>query len=227
VIKLEAITREYRKGPHVVRALAGVDLEVPAGQFLVLMGPSGSGKSTLLHVIGCLDVPTSGHYWLDGVEVTALPDARLVDMRRDKLGMVFQAFHLVGRLTALGNVELPMIFAGVPPAERRERARETLESVGLGPRVHHRPDELSGGECQRVAIARALAMRPPVLLCDEPTGNLDSASGAEIMRLIDELHEAGHTVVMVTHDANLAQAGDRLVRLRDGVVESDKPGRKA
>ncbi|RME71052.1 MAG: ABC transporter ATP-binding protein [Planctomycetota bacterium] len=226
MMRLEGVVRDYASGARRVRALAGIDLEIPRGQFAVLMGPSGSGKSTLLHVLGCLDVPTAGRYWLDGIEVTALPDAGLVAMRRHKLGMIFQAFHLVGRLTALRNVELPMVFAGLRPAERRRRARASLEAVGLGHRIEHRPDELSGGECQRVAIARALAMRPPVLLCDEPTGNLDSASGAEIMRLIDGLHDAGHTIVLVTHDPSLARVGNRLIRIRDGRIEADEPGDK-
>ncbi len=226
VIRLEGIVREYRKGPYRVRAVAGIDLAIARGEFAVLMGPSGSGKSTLLHLIGCLDVPSAGRYWLDGVEVSALDERGLVAMRRNKLGMIFQAFHLIGRLSALRNVELPMIFAGLPPRERRERARTALEAVGLGERLEHRPDELSGGECQRVAIARALAMEPPVLLCDEPTGNLDSASGAGIIALLHALHDRGHTIVMVTHDPTLARTGNRLIRLRDGRIEADEPGDK-
>lgn len=221
MILLEGVTREYRMGEQVVRALRGIDLKIDAGEFISLMGPSGSGKSTVLNIIGCLDRPTAGRYVLDGEEVTALPDARLVDMRRNKLGFIFQTFHLVARMTAIRNVELPMVFAGVAPGDRRSRAEEALASVGLAERVGHRPDELSGGERQRVAIARALVMDPPVLLADEPTGNLDSKAGDEIMQILLDLNARGRTIVMVTHDPERAKAGGRLVKLRDGTIEEE------
>ena len=224
MIRLEGVTREFRLGANVVRALQGIDLRVARGEFVALMGPSGSGKSTLLHVIGCLDRPTAGRYWLDGTEVSALPDAGLTLLRRHTLGFVFQRFHLVARLSAQRNVELPMAFAGLPAGEQHARAARALEAVGLAHRVHHRPDELSGGEAQRVAIARALVLDPPVLCCDEPTGNLDSVAGGEIVRLLSELHAAGRTIVMVTHDAEVARAAGRLVRLRDGrIVDEGRP----
>ncbi|MCI0342513.1 MAG: ABC transporter ATP-binding protein [Planctomycetales bacterium] len=219
MIRLERVSREYRTGAHVVHALREVDVAVERGEFVMLMGPSGSGKSTLLNVIGCLDRPTSGLYRLDGEEVTALPEPSLVRIRREKLGFVFQTFHLVPRLTALRNVELPMVFAGVPAREQRDRARRALDAVGLSPRATHRPDELSGGERQRVAIARALVMDPPVLLADEPTGNLDSVSGGEIVKLLGDLNRRGRTIVMVTHDEGIARVGHRRVRLRDGRIE--------
>ena len=223
MIRLEGVTREFHRGAEVVHALRGVDLHVPRGGFCVLMGPSGSGKSTLLNVIGCLDRPTAGRYVLDGVEVTGRGDAALVPLRRHKIGFVFQRFHLVARLTALRNVELPMVFAGVPAAERHARARDALAQVGLAHRLAHRPDELSGGEVQRVAIARALVMDPPVLLADEPTGNLDSVAGGEILALLHALHARGRTVVLVTHDDALARTGSQLVRLRDGRVAEGAP----
>ena len=218
--ELSGIARHYKTGRVEVKALSGVDLKIAQGEFAVLMGPSGSGKSTLLNVIGCLDQPTSGTYILDGEDVTDLTEAELVSVRRNKLGFVFQSFHLVPRLTAVRNVELPMMFSGVGTRERRQRAVEALESVGLAPRADHRPDELSGGERQRVAIARALVTDPPVLLADEPTGNLDSKSGTGIMALLDTLHKRGRTIVMVTHNEDLARVGDRLVRLRDGSIEA-------
>lgn len=220
MIELSGIARHYKTGRVEVKALSGVDLKIAQGEFAVLMGPSGSGKSTLLNVIGCLDQPTSGTYILDGEDVTDLTEAELVSVRRNKLGFVFQSFHLVPRLTAVRNVELPMMFSGVGTRERRQRAVEALESVGLAPRADHRPDELSGGERQRVAIARALVTDPPVLLADEPTGNLDSKSGTGIMALLDTLHKRGRTIVMVTHNEDLARVGDRLVRLRDGSIEA-------
>ena len=220
MIRLEGISREYRTGSLAVHALRGIDLQIPPGAFSVLMGPSGSGKSTLLHILGCLDRPTEGRYVLDGKEVTALPDSQLVRLRRFSIGFVFQSFHLVPRMNAVANVELPMVFAGITASERRRRAIESLESVGLAERVGHRPDELSGGEKQRVAIARSLVMQPSVLLADEPTGNLDTASGDEITALLLELNRKGHTILLVTHDERLARIGNTLIRLRDGRLES-------
>jgi putative ABC transport system ATP-binding protein len=199
-----------------VRAIDGVSLVVRRGESIALMGPSGSGKSTLLNVLGCLDTPTSGRYVLDGEPVEKLSDDQLADVRQRKIGFVFQAYHLVARMTAARNVELPMIFAGVAPAERRRRAEEALATVGLAHRLTHRPDQLSGGERQRVAIARATAMRPSILLADEPTGNLDSRSGGEILAALEALNAAGLTLVLVTHDPNVAARAKRQLRMRDG-----------
>jgi putative ABC transport system ATP-binding protein len=216
LVQLRGIRREYRMGEQVVAAIDGVDLDIARGELLVLMGASGSGKSSLLNVIGTLDAPTAGSYLLDGREVTTLDEAARVRLRRDEVGFVFQSFHLVPRMTALRNVELPMIFAGVPRGERRARAAKALGDLGLGHRLEHRPDELSGGERQRVAIARALVLDPPLLLADEPTGNLDSASGAEVLRTLTTLNERGKTLVVVTHSDDLAKIGHRVVRMRDG-----------
>ncbi len=216
MIRMRGVVREYAMGGSRVRALAGVDLDVPRGELLVVMGASGSGKSTLLNVIGCLDRPTAGSYRLDGREVVELSEAERVRIRRDKIGFVFQTFHLVPRMTAARNVELPLVFAGTPSVERRARAAELLDAVGLAPRVGHRPDELSGGERQRVAIARALVNRPPILLADEPTGNLDSASGAEIVKLLTTLNGRGQTVIVVTHSLEVAKIGHRVLQMKDG-----------
>jgi len=203
-------------GEQVLHALDGVDADIQAGEIISLVGASGSGKSTLLNIIGCLDRPTSGSYQLEGVEVTALGEQERVALRRYKIGFIFQTFHLVPRMTALRNVELPMVFANVPDAERRERAVHSLAAVGLDRRFDHRPDQLSGGERQRVAIARAVAMNPPILLADEPTGNLDSASGAEVIRLLLDLNKQGHTILIVTHSAEVAAIGHRTLRMKDG-----------
>jgi putative ABC transport system ATP-binding protein len=216
IIRLRGIRREYRMGEQMVRALDGVDLDVARGELLVLMGASGSGKSTLLNLIGCLDTPTSGSYVLDGQEVTTLSEPERVRIRREKIGFIFQTFHLVSRMTAVRNVELPMMFAGVEAGERRRRAEEGLTTVGLGPRMTHRPDQLSGGERQRVAIARALVLRPPILLADEPTGNLDSKTGEEIVRMLRELNERGQTILVVTHSDEVARLGHRILRMKDG-----------
>ncbi|MHC4608287.1 MAG: ABC transporter ATP-binding protein [Planctomycetota bacterium] len=221
MIELKGISRHYKTGPETVKALDEIDLVIARGQYTVLMGPSGSGKSTLLNILGCLDRPTAGRYTLDGVEVTALPDRKLVLMRRHKLGFIFQTFHLVARMSALRNVEFPMMFSGVPSKERRDRAMASLEKVGLKARALHRPDELSGGERQRVAIARALVMNPAVLLADEPTGNLDTTTGQDIVNLLLDLSRRGETVVMVTHDERYAGIGNALVRLRDGRVDEE------
>ncbi len=216
MIELAGISRTYDLGGRPVRALIDVDLEVSAGEHVSIMGPSGSGKSTLLHVLGCLDRPTSGTYRLDGEEVGRLDDLSLSRVRRHKIGFVFQAFHLVPRLTAAGNVELPMVFAGIPPAERSARTRAALEAVGLADRMDHRPDQLSGGERQRVAIARAVVMRPAILLADEPTGNLDSASGREVLALLERMNAEGLTLVVVTHDPAVGERARLRVRLADG-----------
>jgi len=216
IIRLRDLRREYRMGEQIVHALAGVDLDVPPGELLVLMGASGSGKSTLLNILGCLDTPSSGSYRLEGREVTALSELDRVRIRREKIGFIFQTFQLIGRLTAARNVELPMVFAGIDAAERRRRVESGLEAVGLGHRVTHRPDQLSGGERQRVAIARALAMRPSILLADEPTGNLDSKTGDEIVRMLLELNGKGQTILVVTHSPEVSKIGHRIVTLKDG-----------
>jgi putative ABC transport system ATP-binding protein len=221
VIELVGLSRHYRVGDQVVRALQDVNLTVPAGDYLALMGPSGSGKSTLLHILGCLDHPTAGSYVLDGREVGSLPESELAEVRSRKIGFVFQFFHLVPRLTAAGNVELPMVLAGIRPAERRERVVAALKSVALTDRAGHRPDQLSGGQRQRVAIARATVMGPSILLADEPTGNLDRASGHEIIELIESMNRAGLTLVVVTHDPEVGQRARRILKLVDGRISSD------
>jgi putative ABC transport system ATP-binding protein len=216
VIRLDGVSRVFQVGDSEVRALDGVSLAVRRGESIALMGPSGSGKSTLLNVLGCLDTPTAGHYVLDGEAVERLTEDQLADVRQRKIGFVFQAYHLVARMSAARNVELPMIFAGIAPADRRRRAEEALVSVGLGHRLTHRPDQLSGGERQRVAIARATAMRPSILLADEPTGNLDTKSGNEILAVLERLNADGLTLVIVTHDPQVAARAHRLLRMRDG-----------
>jgi putative ABC transport system ATP-binding protein len=223
VIRLENVSRLYKVGDSEVHALDGVSLHIHRGDFVALMGPSGSGKSTLLNVLGCLDTPSSGAYSLDGEQVQGLSESRLAEIRRKKLGFIFQSYHLVPRMSALRNVELPLILAGVPPADRRARARASLESVGLAHRASHRPDQLSGGERQRVAIARAMVSHPAILLADEPTGNLDSKTGAEIVALLEKLNREGLTIVLVTHDAGIASRARRLLQLRDGKLVSDAP----
>jgi len=218
VIHLEGISREFQVGEETVHALKNINLKISDGDYVALMGPSGSGKSTLLNVIGCLDHPNSGSYLLDGKDVTSLDETELSMIRRNRIGFVFQFFHLIPRLDAAGNVELPMIFAGVPGAERRQRVLRALESVGLSHRARHRPNQLSGGERQRTAIARAVVMRPSVLLADEPTGNLDSHSGQEIVELVEKMNREGLTVIVVTHDPNVGQRARRVITLRDGEI---------
>jgi putative ABC transport system ATP-binding protein len=221
VIELRGLTRHFRVGDQTVRALQDVSLTIPDGDYLALMGPSGSGKSTLLHLLGCLDRPTGGSYVLDGHEVGTLPEGELAQIRSRKIGFVFQFFHLVPRLTAAGNVELPMILAGIRPSERRARVAKALAAVGLTDRASHRPDQLSGGQRQRVAIARATVMGPSILLADEPTGNLDRASGKEIIELIERMNRDGLTVVVVTHDPEVGGRARRILKLVDGRIVSD------
>ncbi|MEO8287692.1 MAG: ABC transporter ATP-binding protein [Chloroflexota bacterium] len=218
VIKLLGLTRQYRMGPNNVSAVAGIDLEIAHGEAVALVGPSGSGKSTLLNLIGGLDRPTSGEIWVESENIASASASRLVAHRRERIGFVFQSFNLLPYRTALENVELPLMVSGVPKAERRERARHLLDRVGLGARTDHRPSQLSGGEQQRVAVARALANKPSILLADEPTGNLDSATGTEVMTLLRDLNEGGLTLIIVTHDMTVAAYANRIVRLRDGKV---------
>ena len=221
IIKTRAITKDYELGAETVHAVRGVDLLVNRNEYIAIMGPSGSGKSTFMNLIGCLDTPTSGEYWLNNQLVSDLSDDELARIRNREIGFVFQTFNLLPRASALHNVELPLIYAGVPAKERKPRAQAMLERVGLGSRMHHRPSELSGGQRQRVAIARALINNPSILLADEPTGNLDSQTGIEIMALFDELHGAGQTIVLVTHEHDIAEHAHRSVTLRDGVISSD------
>jgi putative ABC transport system ATP-binding protein len=206
-------------GAQTVHALKKIDLDIQRGEYVALMGPSGSGKSTLMNVIGCLDTPSQGEYWLNDKEVSKMSDVDLSKVRNDEIGFVFQTFNLLTRLTALDNVALPLVYAGIPLKERNERAAETLNKVGLGDRFHHKPNELSGGQRQRVAVARALINNPSLLLADEPTGNLDTQTSHEIMALFEEIHAAGNTIVLVTHEEDIAKHAKKIVRLRDGLIE--------
>ena len=221
VIVTRDLKREYDMGGEVVRALRGVNLAVRRNEYVAIMGPSGSGKSTLMNLIGCLDTPNAGEYWLNGQLVSTMKDDDLARVRNKEIGFVFQTFNLLPRATALHNVELPLVYAGVSASERKDRANEALKSVQLGDRVHHRPNELSGGQRQRVAIARALVNRPSILLADEPTGNLDSSTSEEIMRVFEGLADSGQTVIMVTHEPDIAAHARRVVVLRDGLIASD------
>ena len=221
VIVTRNLQREYDMGGEVVRALRGLDIVIRKNEFVAIMGPSGSGKSTLMNMIGCLDTPNAGEYWLNGHRVSELGDDELARIRNKEIGFVFQTFNLLPRATALHNVELPLIYAGIGAKDRRDRATQALTRVGLGDRMHHRPNELSGGQRQRVAVARALVNDPSILLADEPTGNLDSATSVEIMGLFEELHTAGQTIVLVTHEHDIAAHADRQVHLKDGTVERD------
>ncbi len=224
MIELERITKVYQMGQQQVYALRGVSLTVERGEFVAIMGPSGSGKSTLMNILGCLDQPTDGRYRLGGRDVAEMNDDQLARIRNRQVGFVFQQFNLLPRTPALQQVALPLVYAGVGRAERRRRAQAALEAVGLGDRLHHRPDELSGGQQQRVAIARALVNRPSILMADEPTGNLDSRSGAEILDMLTQLHAEGMTVIMVTHDPGVARRAQRILRIHDGrLVADDRP----
>jgi putative ABC transport system ATP-binding protein len=223
VINLQQIKKIYDMGgAEEVQALRGVSLQIHRNEYVAIMGPSGSGKSTLMNIIGCLDTPTSGLYEFNGVNVSEMNDNQLAKIRNKEIGFVFQTFNLLARSNSLHNVELPLIYGGVPSSERKQLAREALESVGLGERIHHKPNELSGGQRQRVAVARALVNKPSILLADEPTGNLDSKTGDEIMLLFAELHRKGNTIILVTHEEYIAEHAHRIIRVRDGGVESDE-----
>ena len=224
LIRARALRKTYHVGDQVVHALDGLDLDIGTNEYVALMGPSGSGKSTLMNMLGCLDSPTSGTYALNGHDVSRLEDDALADIRNREIGFVFQTFNLLPRYTALENVALPMVYAGFSKAERISRAEEVLHQVGLGDRMDHRPNELSGGQRQRVAVGRALVMRPSIILADEPTGNLDSATSEEVMELFGDIQKAGNTVILVTHEEDIAAYAHRVIRLRDGRVESDVRG---
>jgi putative ABC transport system ATP-binding protein len=223
IIELKNISKMYDMGgAEEVHALQGVSLTLQKNEYVAIMGPSGSGKSTLMNIIGCLDTPTSGQYIFNGVNVSEMSDNELARVRNKEIGFVFQTFNLLPRSDALHNVELPLIYAGTPSGERKRKAQETLQSVGLGDRAHHKPNELSGGQRQRVAVARALVTNPSIILADEPTGNLDSKTGEEIMTLFEDLHRLGNTIILVTHEADIAEHAHRIIRIRDGKVESDE-----
>jgi putative ABC transport system ATP-binding protein len=223
VIDIAGVTKLYKMGAEIIHALRGVSVEIRRNEYLAIMGPSGSGKSTLMNMLGCLDTPTAGRYEFNGKNVAHMADDELADIRNREIGFVFQTFNLLPRSTALANVELPLIYAGVPASVRRARAAQTLHNVGLGDRMLHKPNELSGGQRQRVAIARALVNTPSIILADEPTGNLDSKTGVEIMALFEQLYEQGNTIIVVTHEEDIARHARRIVRLRDGLIESDGP----
>lgn len=222
IIKTQGLKKIYQMGEEQVKALDGVDIELERGEYAAIMGPSGSGKSTLMNLLGCLDTPSEGEYWLNGHAVSTLNDDELAQVRNKEVGFVFQSFHLLPRYSALDNVQLPLVYSNIAREERLERAKRALEQVDLTDRIHHRPNELSGGQRQRVAIARALINQPSILLADEPTGNLDSTTGREILNLFEHLHTTGHTIILVTHDPEVASHANRIIRLRDGKVELDR-----
>ncbi len=221
VIDIKGITRNFQLGQETVKVLKGIDLIIEKGEYVAFMGPSGSGKSTLMNLLGCLDTPTSGSYSLNGADVSTMTDDQLAEIRNKEIGFVFQTFNLLPRTTALDNVALPMIYAGKSKTERNERAAEVLKNVGLADRMDHKPNQLSGGQRQRVAVGRALVNKPSIILADEPTGNLDSKTSVEIMNLFDQIHAAGNTVILVTHEEDIAEHAHRIIRLRDGVIEKD------
>jgi len=225
LIRLEKISKRYKVGTEIVNALQEVSVGINKNEFVAMMGPSGSGKSTLMNMLGCLDTPTSGHYFLNGLDVSKRTDNELADIRNREIGFIFQTFNLLPRSTALENVMLPLIYAGFSKHDRILRAKEALESVQLGDRMHHRPNELSGGQRQRVAVARALVNKPSIMLADEPTGNLDSKTSSEIIALLEEIHRLGNTIILVTHEEEIAEHAHRIIRLRDGIVESDEKNR--
>lgn len=224
MIKITNMCKTYRMGDNVVNALNNVSIAIGKHEFVAIIGPSGSGKSTLMNMLGCLDTPTSGTYILDGKEVSKLSDDQLAEIRNKKIGFIFQGFNLIQKLNALENVELPLVYQGVGSKERHARSIKALETVGLGDRIHHKPNELSGGQQQRVAIARALVNDPPMILADEPTGNLDSKSGMEVMNTMKELHKQGNTIILITHDINIAAMAERVVRIQDGEIIEDRGG---
>jgi putative ABC transport system ATP-binding protein len=224
--EISEITKKYNMGNQVVHALQGVSLKTQDNEYLAIMGPSGSGKSTLMNIIGCLDTPTSGEYFLGGEDVSKMNDDMLAEIRNQRIGFVFQTFNLIPRANVFHNVELPLIYSGFSSTERRKKAEEAIEKVGLSDRIKHKPSELSGGQRQRVAIARALVNNPDIILADEPTGNLDSSTGAEIMSIFDKLHQAGNTIILVTHEEDIANHANRILKLMDGLVESDELSRK-
>lgn len=221
IIDIKAITRDFQLGSETVNVLKGIDLLINKGEYVALMGPSGSGKSTLMNILGCLDTPTSGSYILNGKQVSEMPDDELAGIRNKEIGFVFQTFNLMPRTTALDNVALPMVYAGFSKSERNERATEVLTQVDLADRMDHKPNQLSGGQRQRVAVGRALVNKPSIILADEPTGNLDSKTSVEIMKLFGEIHANGNTVILVTHEEDIADHAHRIIRLRDGVIEND------
>lgn len=221
VIEIRGIIRDFKLGQETVHVLKGIDLDIKRGEYVAIMGPSGSGKSTLMNLLGCLDTPTAGSYNLNGKDVSQMTDDELADIRNTEIGFVFQTFNLLPRTTALDNVALPMVYAGASKKERVDRASEVLTDVGLTDRMDHKPNQLSGGQRQRVAVGRALVNKPSIILADEPTGNLDSKTGTEIMALFDQIHAAGNTVIMVTHEEDIAAHAKRVIRLRDGMIESD------
>lgn len=222
VIQIRNITRNFHLGQEIVKVLKGIDLDIERGEYVAFMGPSGSGKSTLMNLLGCLDTPTAGQYILNGKDVSKMSDDELAEIRNKEIGFVFQTFNLLPRTTALDNVALPMVYAGATKSQRNARAEQVLTDVGLADRMDHKPNQLSGGQRQRVAVGRALVNNPSIILADEPTGNLDSKTSVEIMHLFDEIHSQGNTVILVTHEEEIAEHAHRIIRLRDGIIESDE-----